>query len=147
GTNLVSTLQVIAKDVKIQIDFDPAAVKRYRLIGYENRDIRDEDFSNDKVDAGDNGAGHNATAYYELELDPAFTGSPLANVKVRYKAPDGDTSTEVAKALTKADFKASFEAATPSFRFGAAIAEFAEILRDSPYAEGNRFGDIVGILN
>lgn len=147
GTKLVSTLQVIAKDVKIQVDFNPATVRRYRLIGYENRDIADQDFTNDKVDAGEIGAGHNVTAYYELEMQPDGGAGDLATVKVRYKQPDGTVSTQVDQSLRLADIKTSFAAASASFRFGAAVTGFAELLRGSPFVEGLRFEDIILLAN
>ncbi|KAF0244597.1 MAG: hypothetical protein FD167_3622, partial [bacterium] len=96
---LTSNLQVIAKDVKIQVEFDPSTVAKYRLIGYENRDIADADFRNDKVDAGEIGPGHTVTALYELELHPQRTNN-IATVKLRYKAPDGEVAKEVATAFT-----------------------------------------------
>src|SRR5262249_5977093 len=107
-TELSSTLFTIAKDVKIQVEFNPAEVREYRLIGYENRLLAREDFNNDKVDAGEIGAGHRVTALYEIvpasakgRIDPlrygakpstdAHTGE-VANVRLRYKLPDSDTS-------------------------------------------------------
>ncbi|MBC7543318.1 MAG: DUF3520 domain-containing protein [Candidatus Sericytochromatia bacterium] len=95
GSRLVSTLQVIAKDVKLQLDFNKDVVKRYRLVGYKNRDIADRDFTNDRVDAGEIGPGHNVSAYYELDVPSGTTAGQIVDVKVRYKEPEGTVSTEV----------------------------------------------------
>ena len=92
--DLTGTLQVIAKDTKIQVEMNKDVIESYRLIGYENRDVADKDFRNDKVDAGVIGAGHQVTALYELELanDWAAKSAPLATVRVRHKAPRGETA-------------------------------------------------------
>jgi Ca-activated chloride channel family protein len=147
GARLVSTLQVIAKDVKIQIDFNKDVVRRYRLIGYENRDIADKDFTNDKVDAGEIGPGHNVTAYYELEMAPGATAGQIGNVKVRYKEPEGTVSTETNQPFALSDLKAAFTDASAGFRFGAAVTSFAEALRKSPYAPAVRLSDVQNAAN
>ena len=116
---LGSTLEVVAKDVKLQVDFDPAIVSRYRLVGYENRDIKDEDFRNDAVDAGEVGAGHQVTALYEVELKRADV--PFGTVRIRHKAPTGDKATESAFAMP-ARPAASFANAAADFRFAFAVA-------------------------
>ena len=139
GDKLVSTLQVIAKDVKIQVDFSPETVKSYRLIGYENRLLDNEDFENDKIDAGDIGSGHNVTAFYELDLLPGSGIGKVAEVKVRYKEPDGDESAEISENLQLEDSAGDFLEASADFRFAAAVAEFAEILRDSEFSDGAMF--------
>ncbi len=148
---LVATLQVIAKDTKIQIDLDPAFVQRYRLIGYENRVMKNEDFADDKKDSGELGAGHSVTAFYEIDLTAAAKAGELAatnvaTVKLRWKAPDGDVSTEAAFPMPAANVAQTFEAASADFRFAAAVTEFAEILRRSKHSEGARFDDVIGIL-
>jgi Ca-activated chloride channel family protein len=151
------TLAVIAKDVKVQVEFNPAKVQAYRLIGYENRLLKKEDFNNDKIDAGDIGAGHTVTALYEVvpagvEWKPDSTVDPLKyqqpadsklktqnskpsedllTVKLRYKAPDGDTSKLLDFPLT--DHNAAFADASGDFKFAAAVAGFGMVLRDSPY--------------
>lgn len=138
GDELESTMQVIAKDVKIQVEFDEHAVEQYRLVGYENRDIADEDFRDDTVDAGEIGAGHNVTAYYELFLAPDAP-ERLGTVRIRHKTPEADKSdpaTEQRFHITEADLRESFESASKSFRFGAAVTATAEKLRVSPFAEG-----------
>lgn len=151
GKRFVSMLQVIAKDTKIQIDFKPEVVSKYRLVGYENRVLAKEDFDNDKKDSGDLGAGHNVTAFYEVALtDQAKSGQlvngELALVKLRYKQPNADQSELIERSLTTGSLSATFDAAPPSFRFAAATAEFAEILRQSKHSSGARFGDVATIL-
>ncbi len=148
---LSSTIQTIAKDVKIQIEFNPAVVAEYRLIGYENRALNREDFKNDKKDAGEIGAGHTVTAIYEIALkgsrgmavDPLRYGEhaderadPNANefgfLKLRYKAPDGDVSKEIGTPLLISALKES--AQTPAeARFATAVAAFGQRLRGGDY--------------
>ncbi|MCB9663234.1 MAG: von Willebrand factor type A domain-containing protein [Alphaproteobacteria bacterium] len=141
GDRLVSTLQVVAKDVKIQVAFDPAAVERWRLIGYENRVLAHEDFADDTKDAGEIGAGHGVTAFYEVDLAPGAAG-PLAEVHLRHKPPEGGASTEQTWSLDVEDGHGTLAQASPSFRFGAAVAEWAEILRRSPHSEGAPFAEV-----
>jgi Ca-activated chloride channel family protein len=138
GDQLDGTLQVIAKDVKIQVEFNEDAVKSYRLIGYENRDIADKDFRNDKVDAGEIGAGHTVTAMYELVLTDKEVNK-LGTVRVRHKEPQGATAKEQAFLLTRGDLKGSIRETSKDFQFAAAVAGFAEILRGSEYAKGLSF--------
>jgi Ca-activated chloride channel family protein len=124
---LTSTLEVAAKDVKLQVDFDPARVSRYRLIGYENRDLKDSDFRKDEVGAGQVGWGHQVTALYEVELaDPAL--APLATVRIRHKQPDGDSAVETAFAMPAAP-TADFAKASPDLQFAFAVAAFADVMR------------------
>ena len=133
---LGSTLEVVAKDVKLQVDFDPKLVSRYRLVGYENRDIKDDDFRNDKVDAGEIGAGHQVTALYELELtDQAkLTNAPLGGVRIRHKQPRGEKATEAAFPMV-GGAAASFANAPADLRFAFAVAAFADVLRNGQDAE------------
>ena len=131
--NLVGTLQNIAKDTKVQVDFDPEVVRSYRLLGYENRDVRDEDFRDDTVDAGEVGAGHSVTALYEVKLHEETDGT-LAIVQVRYEDPDSGEVTEIKQALESSDLASEFEEASPSFQLSAVVAEYAEILRESYWA-------------
>lgn len=138
GDQLDGTLQVIAKDVKIQVEFDPDKVPSYRLIGYENRDIADKDFRNDKVDAGEIGAGHSVTALYEIQVAPEAQGK-LATVRIRHKEPQGHTASEQEFYLRDHDVRGSLADASRDFQFAAAVAGFAELLRESPYAEGLSF--------
>ena len=134
GEQLDGTLQVIAKDVKLQVEFDPNKVPRYRLLGYENRDIADKDFRNDAVDAGEIGAGHTVTALYELELSGAPEGQ-IATVRVRHKTPDAFKATEDAFPISDANFRPKLAQASQDFQFAAAVAAFAEVLRKSPHAK------------
>lgn len=146
GENLVGTLQVVAKDVKIQVQFKPDSVTRYRLIGYDNRRLRNEDFTNDKVDSGDVGAGHYVSALYEVELVPGASTAELATVRVRFKPPEGDTSTEVSSTFPRSALALDLEHASQDFRFIAAVAEFGEILRKSPESEGARFDEVLRLV-
>jgi len=151
GESLVSTLQVIAKDVKLQVEFDAAQVERFRLIGYENRILNHEDFNNDAIDAGDLGAGHHVTALYEIDLrDDAkalvFNGgandAPIATVRVRYKKPTGDESELLEYPLALNEAQVSIEEASGNMLWAAAVAEFAEILRESAHSEGAKFSEV-----
>jgi len=144
-----ATLFTIAKDVKLQIEFNPARVASYRLIGYENRLLRKEDFNNDAKDAGDIGAGHSVTALYELvppgadavpsSVDPlkyqtthvAAASADLLTLKLRYKEPEGETSKLLT--YTVADSNATVMAASDNLRFASAVAEFGMLLRDSKH--------------
>ncbi|MDR0564436.1 MAG: VWA domain-containing protein [Azoarcus sp.] len=143
---MTSTLATIAKDVKIQVEFNPAAVSEYRLIGYENRMLKREDFNNDKIDAGEIGAGHTVTALYELTLAgkkgaleplryqkntanvPGATGNELAFVKLRYKQPDGDSSTLMEIPVFRSALK-SVNEGDSDFRLATAVAGFGQLLR------------------
>ena len=132
---LTGTLQVIAKDVKIQVDFDPSVVKRYRLIGYENRNIADKDFRNDKVDAGEIGAGHAVTAIYEVEFN-ANPGASLGTVRIRFKKPEGDVAAESEYPLSNDQLRETFSGSSPDLQMAVSVAAFAEKLRQSPHAKG-----------
>ncbi len=145
------TLVTVAKDVKIQVEFNPAQVSAYRLIGYENRLLRNEDFNNDQKDAGDIGAGHSVTALYEIVrvgkpiqtpgVDPLRYQKPgtavtnlngeLLQVKLRYKQPDSDTSTLLSQTLSSES-----PGSTENLRWASGVAMFGMVLRESPY-KGN----------
>jgi Ca-activated chloride channel family protein len=133
--DLMGTLVVIAKDVKIQVEFDPQSVASYRLLGYENRDVADKDFRNDAVDAGEIGAGHSVTALYELELRPEAQG-PLATVRIRHKEPDGARAAENTYVASRDRLQADWREGSEDFQLALGAASFAEILRGSPHAEG-----------
>ena len=165
------TLMTIAKDVKIQVEFNPARVASYRLIGYEKRLLRKEDFNNDKVDAGEIGAGHTVTALYEVvpagpgATDPAATVPPvdplnyqspnpssvaktaandspeMVTVKLRHKKPDAEVSELTEKTFT--DNGSKFENAAPDLKFAAAVAEFGMLLRDSQDKGKGSFGAVI----
>lgn len=155
-----STLLTIAKDVKIQIEFNPAQVAEYRLIGYENRMLRREDFANDKVDAGDIGAGHEVTALYELTLvgsgaerlpalrygdaKPAMQGAKageLAHLRLRYKRPGEDVSRLIETPIQKPHEPRRY-APSPSLRFAATVAAYADALRGGKHLEQWTWQDI-----
>lgn len=147
---LSSTLLTIASDVKIQVEFNPAQVAEYRLVGYENRQLKREDFNNDQVDAGEIGAGHDVTAIYELCLvgmgcessDPLrYAAAPaaapqaqeLAFLKLRYKQPGSDSSVLVEQPVTRRQLRRE---AGESLRFAAAVAAYADLLRGGRNTNG-----------
>jgi len=135
--NIIGTLQVLAKDVKIQVKFNPEVVSEYRLIGYENRDIKDEDFKNDTVDAGDLGVGHSSTALYELKLKDNVSSGKIADVFLRYKDVDNlNTILEISKKINLEDNKL-FESTSDSFKLSHLVMEYAENLRNSPYIKSD----------
>ncbi|MFT3839944.1 MAG: VWA domain-containing protein [Myxococcaceae bacterium] len=127
---LGATLEVIAQDVKFQVDFDSKQVRRYRLVGYENRDVADKDFRNDKVDGGEIGSGHQVTAMYEVELLPG-AGTDWAKVHLRAKKPRGTEAAETVFALDESHRRLSFDAASEDFRFATSVMAAAEIFRRS----------------
>ena len=139
--NLTSTLQVIARDAKIQVSFNPDVVHSYRLIGYENRDVADRDFRNDSVDAGEVGAGHSVTALYELRLHERADG-PIAKVHVRYEDPGSQRIFEVDRNFNINDLHEYFESASPRFQLAATVAQYAEVLRESYWAQHTTFNDV-----
>ena len=132
--NLVGTLQNIAKDTKVQVDFNPAVVRSYRLLGYENRDIADEDFRDDTVDAGEVGAGHSVTALYELKLHDDTDGV-VSTVFLRYEDPDTGEINEISRQFQRNELVSQFLLASPKFQLSTVVAEYAEILRDSYWAQ------------
>ena len=138
---ITGTLQVIAKDAKVQVDFNPDVVARYRLIGYENRAIADQDFRNDAVDAGEIGAGISATALYVVDLRPNAEGR-LATVQLRWKDPDNLQAREINGNVNTWDLASSFEEADPRYQLAVAAGEYAEILRQSPYADWSSLGSL-----
>ena len=132
--NLTGTLQLIAKDAKIQVDFNSEVVSRFRLLGYENRRLDHEQFRDDTVDAGEVGSGHQVTALYEVKLHPDATGT-MATVSIRYADADNDKVSEVSEDFLVSQLHESFDTAPATFRLAAAVAEFAEILRESYWAK------------
>jgi Ca-activated chloride channel family protein len=158
---MASTLFTIAKDVKIQVEFNPAQVSQYRLIGYENRALREEDFENDRVDAGDIGAGHQVTAIYEIvpagahgwvgprrygeQLPAEATGSnEIAYVKLRYKLPDGTTSRLIERPVS-AGLLAGAGAPRGDMAFAVAVAAYGQKLRGDPLLAGYGFRQITDL--
>jgi Ca-activated chloride channel family protein len=141
---LGGTLEVIAQDVKLQVDFDPEQVARYRLVGYENRAIADIQFRDDKVDAGELGSGHTVTALYELELKPG-AGEGLATVRVRAKKPRGEKATERAFTFPGKSLASTFSSASRDLRFATAVMGAAELFRRSPHAQRWSFDQVAKI--
>ena len=166
---LNSTMFTVAKDVKFQVEFNPANVKGYRLIGYENRALAAEDFADDTKDAGEVGAGHTVTALYEIvtaDSDYSMGGTPelkyqpaettaeedapkavltdeLLTVNIRYKEPDGDVSKLISKPVMTADLT---DKPSGDFKFAAAVAEFGMLLRDSSFAGNSSYEDIQRLI-
>lgn len=134
--NLTSTMQVIAYDAKIQIDFNPEVVENYRLIGYENRQIADQDFRNDAVDAGEVGAGMTATALYEVQLKDGAEGR-IATAQLRWQDAETREVVEIDGDFFTYDLADSFKESSPYFQLASTVAGYAEILRFSPYVNGD----------
>ncbi|MCA8920876.1 MAG: von Willebrand factor type A domain-containing protein, partial [Planctomycetes bacterium] len=140
--DLQGTLVTIAKDVKLQVEFDPAQVASYRLIGYENRRLANADFADDQKDAGEIGAGHSVTAFYELiPSAEASPSAPLARVRLRHKQPTGDTSALSEHVVS--DVGHGFAEASPEFRFAAAVATFGRLLQHPSEPSAARFPDVL----
>ena len=160
------TLFTIAKDVKLQVEFNPAKVQGYRLIGYENRMLAKEDFNDDKKDAGELGSGHTVTALYEVipagvkssflqkadtlkyqsnltALSPTSHTDEIMTVKFRYKAPDGDVSKLIEHAVK--DNRVAITGTSENFRFAAAVAQFGMLLRNSEYKSESSFDNVVSL--
>jgi Ca-activated chloride channel family protein len=142
--NLTGTLQVIAQDAKIQVDFNPNVVSQYRLLGYENRDVADEDFRNDEVDAGEVGAGHSVTALYEVRLTEQASGNAMT-VQVRYEEPESGEIFEIRTPFDSSAIAADFTEAPPNFQLAVAVAGFAENLRGSGYAQDRPLNQVLEI--
>ena len=139
--DLTSTLQTIAMDAKVQVDFNPEVVSRYRLVGYENRDVADEDFRDNSVDAGEIGAGHSVTALYEVKLYRDAHGR-VATVHLRWEDPDTHQVVEIEKDIYASDFERDFRDADPYFQRAVVVAEYAEILGESFWAEESDLDDV-----
>ncbi len=132
--NLTGTLQVVAKDVKLQLEFNPTIVERYRLLGFENRLLDKRDFANDKVDAGELGAGHSVTAIYEVKLKAQSDAQSFAIFRARYKQPVGGASQLVERALPTSVIRNDRKSATPPAHLSLVVSGFAEKLRGSYWA-------------
>jgi Ca-activated chloride channel family protein len=161
-----STLFTIAKDVKLQLEFNPSKVQAYRLIGYENRVMEAEDFNDDKKDAGELGSGHTVTALYEiipvgiksdfikavdlLKYQPTKNNSPVSSnteeimtIKLRYKKPDGDVSKLITHPVI--DTHADLVKTSDNFRFSAAVASFGMMLRNSEYKQMSSWQQVISL--
>lgn len=171
-TDMRGTLFTIAKDVKIQIEFNPALVEEYRLIGYENRALNNEDFVNDAKDAGELGAGHRVTALYEIKLRAnqyqpsglnekpegeslkyqttavnknAYNTDEIMTLKLRFKAPDSETSKLIEKSLSANTIPLA--STSDNFRFASAVVEFGMILRDSEFKGDATYEEAIKLAN
>ena len=140
--NLTGTLQVIAMNAKVQVDFNTDVVERYRLVGYENRAVADEQFRDNSVDAGEIGAGHSATALYEIKLKPD-AGGRIATVYLRWQDPDTKEVVELSRDFDTGQMSESFQDAAPRFQWSVVVAEYAEILRQSYWAQNSNPGDVL----
>lgn len=159
-----ATLFTIAKDVKIQVEFNPAKVQTYRLIGYENRMLKSEDFNDDKKDAGELGAGHTVTALYEIipvgvkseylksvdelkyqnyQHTKTANSNELMTIKFRYKKPNEEVSKLITHVLN--DKSKKLEETSNNFRFSAAVAEFGLLLRDSEFKGKANYNQVVSL--
>jgi Ca-activated chloride channel family protein len=140
---LTGTLVTIAKDVKVQIEFDRSRVAAYRQLGYEDRALANKDFEDDTKDAGELGAGHSVTALYEIVPAEGAPQGPIASIKLRYKEPNGETSKVVAASAS--DTGTSAYAASADMQFAAAVAEFAMLLRKSPHKGTASYADVAAL--
>jgi Ca-activated chloride channel family protein len=138
---LTSTLEVIALDAKVQVDFNPDVVSYYRLVGYENRAVADQDFRNDSVDAGEIGAGHSATAIYAVMFRPHAEGR-IATVQLRWQDPQTYEVKEINGNFNTWDLAESFDAASPYFKLAALASQYAEVLRNSPWAAATSLSQV-----
>jgi Ca-activated chloride channel family protein len=143
--DLTSTLQVIAYDAKVQVDFNSDTVAEYRLIGYENRTIADQDFRNDTVDAGEIGPGHTATAVYQVRLVPSAEGR-VATVQLRWQDAETRQVREINGNFNTWDLYGSYEESDPYYQNTVLVAQFAEVLRASPYAQAS-LGELARMAN
>jgi Ca-activated chloride channel family protein len=163
---MASTFNTVAADVKVQIEFNPAYIAEYRLIGYENRALNEQDFNNDKVDAGEIGAGKTVTAIYELTpvgkatlIDPhryektadakAAKNNDKNNefgfLRIRYKKPDTDKSILLEEPLLIANNKTSLDKTSEDFRFAVSVAGFGQLLKDSNYLNNYSFDQLIAL--
>jgi Ca-activated chloride channel family protein len=161
-TEMSSTLMTIANDVKIQIEFNPLIVSQYRLVGYENRVLNNEDFNNDKIDAGEIGAGHTVTAMYEVVLaedkgwlEPLkYQGdnkakpysNELATLKVRYKQPESDTSKLIVKTISRKQIQDTIDTTSNNFKLSTSVAAFAQVLRGGKMLQNYSYNEISQLL-
>jgi Ca-activated chloride channel homolog len=137
---LTGTLVAIAKDVKVQLDFDPDAVASYRQIGYENRALAKKDFDDDEKDAGELGAGHSVTALFEIVPVTSSKPKRLATLRLRYKEPNGKSSRPLIAEVVD-EGKSAYEA-SPDLQFAAAVAALGMLLRDSPHKGTATWDDV-----
>jgi Ca-activated chloride channel family protein len=139
---LTGTLQTIAMNAKVQVDFNPEVVMRYRLVGFENRAVADDQFRDNHVDAGEIGAGHTVTALYEVKLYPEAYGR-IATVFLRWEDPDTRAVTELSQDFDTGQMAYDFRETSPYFQRAVIVAEFAEILKQSYWAEDGSLADVL----
>jgi Ca-activated chloride channel family protein len=135
--DLTGTLQTVARDARIQVEFDPQVVSYWRLIGFENRALEDDEFRDDRTDAGEIGAGHSVTALYEVELTPEAARDPYATLgraSLRWIDVDDSEARELARTISTDDLARSFESASPRLQLAVLVAQYAEVLRESRWA-------------
>jgi Ca-activated chloride channel family protein len=128
-------------DAKVQVDFNPEVVMRYRLVGFENRAVADDQFRDNSVDAGEIGAGHSVTALYEVKLYPEAYGK-IASVSMRWEDPDSRSVTEISKDFSTGDLAREFHDADLYFQRAVVVAEYAEILKHSYWADESSLDDV-----
>jgi len=142
-------LEVVARDVKVQVDFDPNVIQSYRLIGYENRSVADDDFRDDRVDGGEIGSGHSVTALYDVVLKPvrlAHHGRPWLRVHIRHKKPTGsERATESVFAMADTAVAAAFDQAPENLQLAAVAAGLAEVLRGNPHASHWSLSQVIDV--
>ncbi len=142
--DLNGTLQTIAKDAKIQVDFNSNTVSAYRLMGYEKRALANQDFRNNAVDAGEVGAGQNVTALYELKFNSETSDDALV-VRVRYEDPDTHAIEEIDQPFKRSDFQQAFGRTSPRFQLAADVAQYAQLLRRDPWTQSQRMQDVLAL--
>ncbi len=140
--NIMGTLQVVARDVKVQVEFNPSMVSSYRLLGYENRAVADQRFRDNRQDGGEVGSGHEVTALYELVLQRRSDSDNLATVFVRWKNPNETRVTEVSRGVSWERGSARFATARPELRLAVVAAKFAELLKQTEYSESLNFHEL-----
>jgi len=142
--DLTGTLETVAADTKVQVEFHADAVERWRLVGFENRAIDDEDFRNDEVDAGEIGSGHSVTALYEVRLaEGVEAGDELATVSLRWRDPITSNTLELSRSITSDAMAGSYFDTSGTFRLAATVAAYAEVLRESIWAENVAWSDLI----
>jgi Ca-activated chloride channel family protein len=143
---LTSSLQSIARNAKVQVDFNTDVVASYRQIGYENRQISDQEFRDDEVTAGEIGAGHSVTALYAVELRRGAEGR-IATIQLRWEDPQSGEVKEINGNFNTFDLSQSFEETSPRYQLDVIAAEWAEVLRQSPYASSISLGELIRYAN
>jgi len=141
---ITGTLQTIALDAKVQVEFNPEVISRYRLVGYENRAVADDQFRDNNVDAGEIGAGHSVTALYEIKLYPDARGR-IATVFMRWEDPDTHQVVEISQDFDSRNLVYDFRETDPNFQLAVAVAEYAEILKGSYWAQDSSIDDIYDV--